>query len=117
MIAIALLLLAVISGEATEGNASTGGQSSPTGVPAAAGRDGRRGDAGVRRVALGRGAGRPLDFTDARVMKSWLQEQAALVIREGAKSLGGSTLMPAHGDRLSANEISDLVAFIGSLRR
>jgi hypothetical protein len=43
--------------------------------------------------------------------------RVALVIREGGTSIGGSTLMPAYEDRRSADEISDLVAFIRSLRR
>jgi mono/diheme cytochrome c family protein len=66
-------------------------------------------------LALVRGEGRPVDFTDRRVMEDWPQERVALVTREGGKALGGSTLMPAYEDRLSAAEIAALVAFIHSL--
>jgi mono/diheme cytochrome c family protein len=117
LIAAALLSLAVISGEGAEGNASAGAALFADRCAGCHGRDGRGGGIGIRLLASVRGAGGPVDFTDERVMEDWPQERVALVIREGGKSIRGSTLMPAYEGRLSADEIADLVAFIRSLRR
>jgi cytochrome c oxidase cbb3-type subunit III len=117
LIAAAVLSLAAISSEGAEGNASAGAALFADRCAGCHGRDGRGAGIRIRLLALVRGSGSPVDFTDARVMEDWPQERVALVIREGGESIRGSTLMPAYEGRLSADEIADLVAFIRSLRR
>jgi mono/diheme cytochrome c family protein len=117
LIAAAVFSLAVIRGEAAEGEAPAGATLFADRCAGCHGRDGRGGGVGIRLYAFLRGADRPIDFTDARVMENWPHERLALVIREGGGSVGGSTLMPAYEDRLSADEISNLSAFIRSLSR
>jgi mono/diheme cytochrome c family protein len=113
----AALSLAVIRGGRAEENASAGAALFADRCAGCHGRDGRGGGIGIPLLALVRGAGRPVDFTEARVMEGWPQERVALVIREGGGAVGGSTLMPAYESRLSAAEIADLAAFIRSLSR
>jgi mono/diheme cytochrome c family protein len=117
LIAAAVLSLPVIRGEGAEGDVSAGGAIFADRCAGCHGRNGTGGGVGIRLYAFVRGASRPVDFTDARVMENWPQERIALVIREGGKAVGASTLMPAYGDHLSKDEISDLVVFISSLRR
>ena len=117
LIAAVVLSFPVIRGEGAAGDASSGATLFADRCAGCHGHDGSGGGIGIRMLAMVRGAGRPIDFTDARVMEDWPQERVARVIREGGKSMAGSTLMPAYEDHLSADEISDLVAFISSLRR
>jgi mono/diheme cytochrome c family protein len=107
----------VVRGEGAAGDASSGATLFADRCAGCHGHDGTGGGVGIRLYAFVRGASRPVDFTDARVMEKWPQERIALVIREGGKAVGASTLMPAYGDRLSKDEISDLAVFINSLRR
>ena len=105
------------AGEGAAGDASSGATLFADRCAGCHGHDGTGGGVGIRLYAFVRGASRPVDFTDARVMEKWPQERITLVIREGGEAVGASTLMPAYGDRLSKDEISDLVVFINSLRR
>ena len=118
-VAIAAALASLIAArcEAVEGDVSAGATLFADRCAGCHGSDGRGGGIGIRLLAMVRGADRPIDFTDARVMESWSQERLALVIHDGGKAVGRSTLMPAFGDRLSADEISDLIIFIGSLHQ
>ena len=116
VIAAAVLSLPAIRGEAAGGDVSAGAAVFADRCAGCHGRDGRGGGMGIRMLAMVRGAGRPVDFTDSRLMEDWPDEWVALVIREGGKAAGGSTLMPSYESRLSAEQASDLVAFIRSLR-
>jgi mono/diheme cytochrome c family protein len=113
----AAVALTAARGEAAGGDVSTGAALFADRCSGCHGRDGSGGGIGLSVLAFLKGAGRPIDFTDPGVMKSWPADRLALVIRDGGLVVGRSTLMPAFGDRLSADEISDLVVFISSLHR
>lgn len=117
VIAAAVLSLPAVRSEAAGEDTSAGAVLFADRCAGCHGRDGRGGGMGIRLLAMVRGADRPIDFTDSGVMENWPDEQIARVIREGGKAVGKSTLMPAYEDRLAADKISDLVAFIRSLRR
>jgi mono/diheme cytochrome c family protein len=117
VIAAAVLSLPAIRGEAAGDDASAGAVLFADRCAGCHGRNGKGGGMGIRLLAMVRGAGGPIDFTDSGVMANWPDERIARVIREGGKAAGGSTLMPAYEDSLAADKISDLVAFIRSLRQ
>ncbi|MCF7764227.1 MAG: c-type cytochrome [Verrucomicrobia bacterium] len=51
------------------------------------------------------------DLSDAEHQKSFTDEKAAEAIKDGVK-VDGKEVMKGYGDKLSADEIKDLVAFI-----
>jgi mono/diheme cytochrome c family protein len=79
------------------------------------GSDGKGGGTMIHFLATVRRANLPIDLTNASVMRAWTDEQLAAVIANGGKAMGGSTLMPAYQDKLSAEQIANLVAYIRSL--
>lgn len=58
---------------------------------------------------------KPADWTDAARMSGVSQDEMIRVIKEGGAAAGKSKLMPAFGEKLTNQEISDVVAFIKSL--
>jgi mono/diheme cytochrome c family protein len=79
------------------------------------GSDGKGGGTMIHFLATVRRANLPIDLTSTSVMRAWTDEQLAAVIANGGKAMGGSTLMPAYQDKLSAEQIANLVAYIRSL--
>lgn len=71
----------------------------------------------IRFLATVRRANLPIDLTNAAAMRTWTDDQLAAVIANGGKAMGGSTLMPAYQDSLSAEQIANLVAYIRSLSK
>lgn len=59
---------------------------------------------------------KPADWTDAKRMSRLSDADLTAVIKGGGEALGRSKLMPAFRSKLSDEEISELVAFIKSLR-
>ena len=56
------------------------------------------------------------DLTDAKVQADFTDAQAATAIHDGVKE-GGKTRMKAFGDKLSADEIKALVAYVRTLKK
>lgn len=56
------------------------------------------------------------DLTDPKVQSSFTDDQAATAIHDGVKE-GGKTKMKAFGDKLSAEEIKALVAYVRTLKK
>ena len=56
------------------------------------------------------------DLTDPKVQSSFTDDQAAAAIRDGVKE-GGKTKMKAFGDKLSADDIKALVAYVRTLKK
>lgn len=81
------------------------------------GSDGKGGGTMIHLLATVRRANLPIDLTSAAVMRAWTDDQLIAVIANGGKAMGGSTLMPAYQDRLSTEQISNLVAYIRSLSK
>ena len=79
------------------------------------GSDGKGGGTMVHFLATVRRANLPIDLTNASAMRAWTDDQLTAVIANGGKAMGGSTLMPAYQDRLSAEQIANLVAYLRSL--
>lgn len=81
------------------------------------GSDGKGGGTMIRFLATVRRANLPIDLTNAAAMRAWTDDQLAAVIANNGKAMGGSTLMPAYQDSLSAEQIANLVAYIRSLSK
>ncbi len=58
----------------------------------------------------------PADWTDSERMSDVSEENLFQVIKEGGEAVGKSNLMPAFGAKLKDDQITDLIAFIKSLR-
>ena len=56
------------------------------------------------------------DYTDAKVQESFKDEEAFKITKEGKKE-GSKTLMPAYADKLSDEEIKDLVAYVRKFKK
>ncbi len=56
------------------------------------------------------------DYTDAKVQDSFKDEEAAKLTKEGKKE-GDKNLMPGFADKLSDQEIKDLVAYIRKFKK
>ena len=56
------------------------------------------------------------DLTDPKVQTSFTDAKAAQSIKEGVKE-NGKTTMKAFGDKLSADDIKALVAYVRSLKK
>lgn len=52
------------------------------------------------------------DMTEAKYQEALSDEKMAKQIKEGMKADDGKEIMKAYGDKLSAEEIKDLVAYI-----
>ena len=59
----------------------------------------------------------PDDWTDAETNRELSDEFIVSMITKGGKANGKSPIMPAFGDKLSADQIQDLVAFIRSVAK
>lgn len=79
------------------------------------GSDGKGNGLFIRTLAAVSGASRPVDFTDAALMRDWPDQKLVTVITKGGAAIGSSRIMPAYGDSLSPKQIADLVAYIRSL--
>jgi len=55
------------------------------------------------------------DLTDAKVQASFTDDQAAKAIKDGVTE-NGQTKMKAFGDKLSADQVKDLVAYVRSFK-
>jgi mono/diheme cytochrome c family protein len=58
---------------------------------------------------------KPRNLADGVYMNTLLDERIAQTIREGGRGVNRSSLMPSWGERLSKNEILNLVAFVRTL--
>ena len=58
---------------------------------------------------------KPADFTNCNVMAKDSDDVLFKIIKGGGQSVGRSTVMPAWGDSLSDQQISELIKFIRSL--
>ena len=56
------------------------------------------------------------DYTDAKVQDSFKDEEAVKVTKEGKKE-GDKEAMPPYGDKLSDQEIKDLVAYVRKFKK
>lgn len=56
------------------------------------------------------------DLTDAKVQADFTDAQATTAIHDGVKE-GGKTRMKAFGDKLTADEIKALVAYVRTLKK
>ncbi len=56
------------------------------------------------------------DYTDAKVQDSFKDEEAIKLTKEGKKE-GDKNLMPGFADKLSDQEIKDLVAYIRKFKK
>jgi mono/diheme cytochrome c family protein len=56
------------------------------------------------------------DLTDAKVQKEFTDEQAIKDISEGLKDDKGKVLMPAKKDKLTPEQIKDVVAYVRTLK-
>ncbi len=81
------------------------------------GADGKGNGLLIRTLTTISGAQRPADFTDSSAMSKWSDKQLAGIIANGGAATGGSKLMPAYGESLSAAQISELVKYIRSLSK
>lgn len=72
---------------------------------------GCHGDDGKGKTRLGRKAGAK-DLTDKAYQARTTDEAKAAIIRDGLKNKKGDEVMEGYGDRLSAAEISALVAYV-----
>jgi mono/diheme cytochrome c family protein len=57
------------------------------------------------------------DWTSKDAMAKWSDDDAKAIIGKGGKEVGKSPKMPAYGDKLSAPDIENLLAFIRSLAK
>ena len=56
------------------------------------------------------------DYTDPKVQASFKDEEAIKITKEGKKE-GDKNLMPKFGDKLSDQEIKDLVAYVRKFKK
>jgi mono/diheme cytochrome c family protein len=56
------------------------------------------------------------DYTDAKVQASFKDEEAIKLTKEGKKE-GDKNLMPGFADKLSDQEIKDLVAYVRKFKK
>jgi cytochrome c oxidase cbb3-type subunit 3 len=59
---------------------------------------------------------KPADWTDSERMADVSDENLFQVIKKGGEAVGRSNLMPSFGAKLKDDQITDLIAFIKSLR-
>lgn len=59
---------------------------------------------------------KPADWTDPERMSDLSDDDLFQVIKKGGEAVGRSKLMPAFGAKLKDDQITDLIAFIKSLR-
>ncbi len=60
---------------------------------------------------------KPKDFTDPKAMGKISQETRLKAVTEGGASVGASPVMPAFGQMLSAKQIEDVLAYVGTLMK
>jgi len=116
IICVAILLAAVapISASATENDVATGSKIFAERCARCHGR-GAKGD-GPDLVKL-QSAVSPDDWTDKESNKELTDSFIAAMITKGGKANGKSRIMPAFGDKLDAQQVQDLLAFIRSLSK
>ncbi len=56
------------------------------------------------------------DLTDAKVQGEFTDEQAAKDVSDGIKDKTGKVLMPGKKDKLSADQIKDVVTYVRTLK-
>lgn len=59
----------------------------------------------------------PDDFTDKEINRELSDQKIILMVTKGGKANGKSAIMPAFGDKLGAQQIQDLIAFIRSVAK
>ena len=109
-----LAAVAQISASATENDVATGSKIFAEKCARCHGR-GAKGD-GPDLVKL-QSAVSPDDWTDKESNKELTDSFIFAMINKGGKANGKSRIMPAFGDKLDAQQVQDLLAFIRSLPR
>ena len=107
-------MLALAVGGACAGNIENGAKLFAANCARCHGRGGK-GD-GPDLVKL-QSAVSPDDWTDTESNKALTDGFIAAMITKGGKANGKSRIMPAFGDKLSAAQVRDLLAFIRSLAK
>jgi mono/diheme cytochrome c family protein len=111
--AVALIVsVASVSPAATEGNADRGARIFAANCARCHGQQGRGN--GPDLVKL-QSAVSPDDWTDRESNQELTDSFIVAMIIKGGKANGKSRLMPAFGDKLNAQQVQDLLAFIRSL--
>lgn len=59
----------------------------------------------------------PDDFTDKEINRELSDQKIISMVTKGGKANGKSAIMPAFGDKLGAQQIQDLIAFIRSVAK
>ncbi len=112
--AAAVLFATLIAGRAAAGDAQSGAQIYKSKCARCHGAS-AKGD-GPDLVKL-QAAVTPDDWTDGETNHGLSDEFIVSMITKGGKANGKSPIMPAFGDKLSADQIQDLVAFIRSVAK
>jgi mono/diheme cytochrome c family protein len=60
---------------------------------------------------------KPKDFTDAKAMAKITPEIRLKAVTEGGAAVGASPVMPAFKDSLNSKQITDVLAYVGTLMK
>jgi len=60
---------------------------------------------------------KPADWTKKTEMAKWSDADLAKIITQGGQQAGHSKVMPSFGEKLSAADVADVVAYIRSLAK
>lgn len=112
--AAALLLTIAMAGNAAAGDAQSGAQIFKEKCARCHGAS-AKGD-GPDLVKL-QAAVTPDDWTDGETNRGLTDDFIVSMITKGGKANGKSPIMPAFGDKLSGNQVQDLIAFIRSVAK
>ncbi|HXZ88116.1 MAG TPA: cytochrome c [Candidatus Binataceae bacterium] len=113
-IAAAVLFATLMAGRAAAGDAQSGAQIFKANCARCHGAS-AKGD-GPDLVKL-QAAVTPDDWTDGETNRGLADDFIVSMITKGGKANGKSAIMPAFGDKLSGEQIQDLVAFIRSVAK
>jgi mono/diheme cytochrome c family protein len=113
-IIVAVLLTFTVAGRAAAGDAQSGAQIFKENCARCHGAN-AKGD-GPDLVKL-QAAVTPDDWTDGETNRGLSDEFIVSMITKGGKANGKSAIMPSFGDKLSGEQIQDLVAFIRSVAK
>lgn len=107
LLAAAALLLSLVAIAGPAGNAKAGFEVFKKNCEKCHGEQGKGNGPAARLLKI-----KPADWTDRARMSKLSENDLVSVVTKGGAAVGKSTVMPAFGDKLQAQEIRDVVALV-----